>query len=98
MSEIDIFVSSMSIITLDHMKSLENSTLDGNTGHSDNVIDLVGSEGFGENIKPQVFYSCQGGGVPAFAIRHGSLLHEESLMQLFLFGGTRAWSISSWTR
>ena len=59
MSEIDIFVSSMSIITLDHMKSLENSTLDGNTGHFDNVIDLVGSEGFGDNIKPQLFYSCR---------------------------------------
>ena len=42
MSEFDIFVSSMSIITLDHMKSLKNSTLDGNTGHFDNVIDLAG--------------------------------------------------------
>ena len=44
MSEIDILVHSISIITLDHMKSLENSTLDGNPGHFDNVIDLVGSE------------------------------------------------------
>ena len=40
MSEFDIFVSSMTvvseifnIITLDHMKSLKNITLDGNTGH-----------------------------------------------------------------
>ena len=33
---------------------------------------------------------CQGDCVPAFTIRHGSLLHEESLMQLFLFGGTGA--------
>ena len=32
----------------------------------------------------------QGDCVPASTIRHGSLLHEESLMQLFLFGGTRA--------
>ena len=31
MSEFDIFVSSMSIATLDHMKSLKNITLDGNT-------------------------------------------------------------------
>ena len=54
MSEIDIFVYSTSIITLDHMKSLENSTLDGNTGHFDTVIDLVGSEGFGDNIKPSI--------------------------------------------
>ena len=32
----------------------------------------------------------QGDCVPASTIRHGSLLHEERLMQLFLFGGTRA--------
>ena len=42
MSEFDIFVSSMSIITLDHMKSLKNITLDGNTGHFDEEIDLAG--------------------------------------------------------
>ena len=42
MSEIDIFVSSMSIATLDHMKSLMNITLDGNTGHFDEEIDLAG--------------------------------------------------------
>ena len=45
------------IVTLDDMKSLKNSTIDGNTGHFDNVIDLAGSEGFGDNIKPQLFYS-----------------------------------------
>ena len=33
---------------------------------------------------------CQGDCVSAFTIKHGSLLHEESLMQLFLFGGRRA--------
>ena len=42
MSEIDIFVSSMSAITLDHMKKLKNNTLVGNTGHFDNEIDLAG--------------------------------------------------------
>ena len=42
MSEIDIFVSSISIDTLDHMKSLKNITLDGNTGHFDEEIDLAG--------------------------------------------------------
>ena len=39
MSEIDIFISSMSINTLDHMKSLKNITLDGNTGHFDEEVD-----------------------------------------------------------
>ena len=57
MSEIDIFVSSMSIATLDHMKSLMNITLDGNTGHFDEEIDLAGSKGFGDNIKPQLIFS-----------------------------------------
>ena len=59
MSEIDIFVSSMSIATLDHMKSLKNITLDGNTGYFDEEIDLAGSESIGDNIKPQlIFSSC----------------------------------------
>ena len=46
-SEIDIFVSPTSIITLDHMDKLKNNTLVGNTkvGHFDNEIDLAGSEG-----------------------------------------------------
>ena len=57
MSEFDIFVSSKSIATLDHMKSLKYITLDGNTGHFDEVIDLAGSEGFGDNIKPQLICS-----------------------------------------
>ena len=53
MSEFDIFVSSMGIITLDHMKSLKNITLDGNTGHFDEEIDLAGSEGFGHESSQQ---------------------------------------------
>ena len=39
MSEIDIFVSStgnFNIITLDHMKLMENRAFVGNTGHFDN--------------------------------------------------------------
>ena len=57
MSVINIFVSSLSIITLDHMKSLKNITLDGNTGHFDEEIDLAGSESFGDNIQPQLIFS-----------------------------------------
>ena len=46
MSEIDIFVSSTSIITLDHMKKLKN-TFVGRTGHFDDEIDVSESlEGF----------------------------------------------------
>ena len=37
-SQIDIFVSSTSIITLVHKKKLKNNTLVGNTGHLDNEI------------------------------------------------------------
>ena len=57
MSEFDIFVSSLSIFTLDHMKNLKINTLDGNTRHFDNELDLAGSEGFEgtqvDHIKPQ---------------------------------------------
>ena len=35
MSEIDIFVSSTGVITLDHMKKLNEIKLVGNTGHFD---------------------------------------------------------------
>ena len=35
-SEIDIFVSSTSVITLDHMKKLKNNAFVRNTGHFDN--------------------------------------------------------------
>ena len=45
MSEIDIFVSPTGIITLDHMKKLNEITLVGNTGHFDNEIDVAGSRG-----------------------------------------------------
>ena len=42
MSEIDIFVSSMCIVQfLDHMKNLKINTLDGNTGHPVEEIDIV---------------------------------------------------------
>ena len=38
--------------------NLKSNTLDGNTGHFDEEIDLAGSEGFGD-IKPQlIFSSC----------------------------------------
>ena len=45
MSEIDIFVSPTGIITLDHMRKLNDITLVGNTGHFDNEIDFAGSGG-----------------------------------------------------
>ena len=59
MSEIDIFVSSTGITTLDHIKKLTNNTFVGNTGHFDSEID--GSE-FLEglevgNITPQMIFS-----------------------------------------
>ena len=41
MSDFDIFVSSLNIFTLDHMKNLENTTFDGNTGHFHEEIDLA---------------------------------------------------------
>ena len=37
-SGIDIFVSSISIVALDHKKKLKNNTFVGNTGHLDNEI------------------------------------------------------------
>ena len=49
MSEFDIFVSSLSIFTLDHMKNLENTTLDRSTGHFHEEFDLAGSEDFEES-------------------------------------------------
>ena len=55
-SETDVFASTTghsNIIDLVHMEML----IDGNTGHFDEEIDLAGSEGFGDNIKPQLFYS-----------------------------------------
>ena len=47
MSEIDIFVSSTSLITLDHKKLLKNSTFVGNTGHLDNDDRLSWLRGLG---------------------------------------------------
>ena len=43
MSEIDIFVSSTGVITLDHMRKFNDITLVGNTEHFDNEIDFAGS-------------------------------------------------------
>ena len=43
MSEIVFFVSSMGLITLVHMKKLNEITLVGNTGHCDNEFDFAGS-------------------------------------------------------
>ena len=43
-SEIAIFVSSTSIVTLVHMKKLKNNTFVGNTRHFDNEIDSASSE------------------------------------------------------
>ena len=51
MSEIDLFVSSTSIVTLDHKKKLKNNAFVGNTGHFDNEIDFAGTKGL--DIKPQ---------------------------------------------
>ena len=43
-SELDIFISSAGI-ALDHMNKLKNNAFVGYTGHFDNAINLVGSEG-----------------------------------------------------
>ena len=46
---------------LDHMKKLEDNAFVGNSGHSDNKIELAGSEGLESmkvgNIKPQKIVS-----------------------------------------
>ena len=75
MSEIDIFVSSMSIITLDHMKKLKNNTFVGNTGHFDNEI---WPEGL--NIKPQRIVSS----FPLFTGHHASRFADEAIKGFFL--------------
>ena len=53
MSQIDIFVSSTSIVTLDHKKKLKNNTFVGNTGHLDNEIGWAGSQGL-EGVKVDI--------------------------------------------
>ena len=65
MSEIDIFISSTSFITLDHKKLLKNSTFVGNTRHFDNEVDFAGSEGL--DIKPQKFAPVFQNSLPRFA-------------------------------
>ena len=45
MPEIDIFVSSTGIITLDHTTKLKNNTFVGNNGHYDSEFDFAGTEG-----------------------------------------------------
>ena len=65
MSEIDIFISSTSFITLDHKKLLKNSTFVGNTGHFDNEVDFAGSEGL--DIKPQKIAPAFQSSLPRFA-------------------------------
>ena len=58
MSEIDVFVSSTGVITLDHMRKLNDITLVGNTEHFDNEIDLVGSEDFRwRRLGAQLYFS-----------------------------------------
>merc|ERR1711933_147185 len=59
--EIDIFTSAtgnFDIITVEHMKKMKNNAIEGNIGHFDNEIDMIGLEKFEgikvENIKPQV--------------------------------------------
>merc|ERR1712176_1109778 len=59
--EIDIFTTAtgnFNIITLEHMKKMENNAIVGNIGHFDNEIDMAGLENTAgikvENIKPQV--------------------------------------------
>ena len=44
MSEIVFFVSSTGVITLDHMKKLNEIVLVRNIGHFDNEIEFPGSE------------------------------------------------------
>merc|ERR1711959_231714 len=60
-SEVDIFVSTtgnFNIITLEHMKKMENNAIVGNIGHFDNEIEMEELEKMPglktENIKPQV--------------------------------------------
>merc|ERR1719223_1391187 len=59
--EVDIFTSAtgnFDIITLAHMKKMNNNAIVGNIGHFDNEIDMAGLEGMAgvkmETIKPQV--------------------------------------------
>merc|ERR1712152_55108 len=59
--EIDIFTTTtgnFKIITLEHMKKMENNAIVGNIGHFDNEIEMEKLEKFPgikvENIKPQV--------------------------------------------
>ena len=47
--------TSLFLITLDHMKKLQNNTFVGNTGHFDNEVHLARSEGL--DIKLQKFLS-----------------------------------------
>merc|ERR1712187_72237 len=61
LSEVDIFVTTtgnFQIITLEHMKKMENNAIVGNIGHFDNEIEMEKLEKFEgikvENIKPQV--------------------------------------------
>ena len=51
MPEFDIFVSSTSVITLDHKQKLKNNTFVGNNGHFDDKFDFAGTKGL--DVKPQ---------------------------------------------
>ena len=57
-NEFVFFISStVSSFTLDHMEKLKYSAFVVNSGHFGNEFDLAGSEGFGDNSKPQSIFS-----------------------------------------
>ena len=57
MSEIDIFVSSTSTHHFGPQEVVKKQRARWDTGHFDEEIDFAGSEDFGDNIKPQLFFS-----------------------------------------
>ena len=76
-SEIDIFVSSTSTITLDHNKKLKNNTFVENNGHFDNEFDFAGTKGL--DIKPQRIVSS----FPLFSGHHASRFADEAFQGVF---------------
>ena len=64
-SEIVFFVSSRGVITLDHMKKLNEITLVGNTGHFDNEIDFAGSGGSNSSRRSVDILGTRFAGIPS---------------------------------
>ena len=77
MSEIDIFVSSMSIATLDHMKNLKINTLDGSTGHLDEEIDLTGHRAWTSRLRGSFLSSAFAASAQLLTWRIDSALGSE---------------------